>query len=406
MNFIEEEKKKVPIIMDCDVLIAGGGIAGIAAALAAARWGARVVLCEKQVFLGGLATVGLVTIYLPLCDGNAHQVVHGIGEELLRISIKNGVEKDGPTAWLSGGTEEEKKANRFMVQYNPHLFGLEVEQLLLKEGVKILYDTYVCGVKTELSRIRAVIIENKSGRNAIIVKNVIDATGDADIIKMAGGKTTLYGPQNMLAGWYYYMNKKGIHLSMLGSTDKQDFEVENDEKNIDGENTKTEYRFTGIDGIELSSALQKSHKAILNNIMRNRKICPEHTPVTIPLLPQVRMTRRLVGNYELDIEEDHKYFADSIGLISDWTKAGPIYEIPFRTLYGKEIINLAVAGRCISVSENMWDLTRVIPACAVTGEAAGTAAAMEEDFTEISISKLQQRLVKSNIKLHFNEVIS
>ena len=163
MKSIIEERRETEVIFNCDVLIAGGGIAGISAALAAARSGAKVVLVERECVLGGLATLGLITIYLPLCDGVGNQVTFGIGEELLRLSIKHGVEDKYPKPWLENGTFEERKQKRFEVQYNPHLFAIEVEQLLLKEGVKIFYNTLICDVAEENQKINHVIVENKSG---------------------------------------------------------------------------------------------------------------------------------------------------------------------------------------------------------------------------------------------------
>ena len=145
-GFIVEEQRKTPVYGEYDVLVAGGGVAGISAALAAARQGARVILIEREYVLGGLATLGLVTFYLPLCDGMGNQVILGIGEELLRLSIRHGAEDKYPAPWLEGGTFEERKAVRFEVQFNPHLFALEAEQLLLREGVTILYGAVASAV--------------------------------------------------------------------------------------------------------------------------------------------------------------------------------------------------------------------------------------------------------------------
>ena len=139
------EQLETPILETHSVIVAGGGIAGIAAALAAAREGADVLLIEREFLLGGLATLGLVTIYLPLCDGRGHQVSFGIAEELFRLSICHGAEANYPKAWLDGGSEKEKaEGQRFEVRYNAHLFALEAEKLLLQNGVKILYGTTVC----------------------------------------------------------------------------------------------------------------------------------------------------------------------------------------------------------------------------------------------------------------------
>ena len=96
----------------------------------------------------------------------------------------------------------------------------------------------------------------------------------------------------------------------------------------------------------------------------------------------------------------HTYFEDSIGMVSDWRKRGPVYEVPFRTLYSKEIKNLIVAGRCTSVTDSMWDIMRVIPCCAVTGEAAGVAASITDDFSKIDIKRLQEILKHNGVILH------
>ena len=101
----------------------------------------------------------------------------------------------------------------------------------------------------------------------------------------------------------------------------------------------------------------------------------------------------------------HTYFADSIGMVPDWRKRGPIYEVPFSTLYCKEVKNLITAGRCVSVTESMWDIMRVIPCCAVTGEAAGIAAAMTDDFSTLEVSKLQEKLVENGVKLHEKDIL-
>ena len=121
---------------------------------------------------------------------------------------------------------------------------------------------------------------------------------------------------------------------------------------------------------------------------------------TIPTVPLTRMTRKMVGEYVQHDTEIHEYFVDSIGMVSDWRKRGPVYEVPFRTLYAKAAPNLIVAGRCTSCTEEMWDIMRVIPCCAVTGQTAGTAAAMTDDFTSLDVTPLQVQLVKDGVILH------
>lgn len=383
-----------------DVAVCGGGFGGISAALAAARQGKKVVLFEKEFMLGGLGTLGIVTIYLPLCDGLGHQVSFGIAEELFRLSIKHGAEDKYPENWLDNNGTRTEKDKRFQVQYNPHIFAILAEKLLLSEGVDILYGTYAVGVDVCDNKIKHIITENKSGRSGYKVKSVVDATGDCDIAKLANAPTETFKQGNILAAWYYSLGKKGYNLHMLGASDVP--EEEKTEKN-QVENL-IDRRFSGLDGEELSQQVCLSHASTYNDILNRRKNDSEFIPITMATIPQIRMTRKIVGEYELSHKEMHKYFEDSIGMVSNWKERGPVYEVPFRTLYNSSVKNLICAGRCTSVNETLWDVMRVIPCCAVTGQAAGTAAAMTDDFSTLEISKLQDRLVEAGVVLHEKDI--
>jgi ribulose 1,5-bisphosphate synthetase/thiazole synthase len=398
MNHIIEVEKKTQIVDECDVLIAGGGIAGIAATLASARNGVKTILIEKQCVLGGLATLGLVTVYLPLCDGMGNQVIYGIGEELLRLSIKYGYGDRYPNAWLDKKSVEERKKQRFMVQYNPHLFALAVEELLIDSGVKILYNTLICDVQIEKenAKISAVIVENNEGRFAIKTGAVVDSTGDANICKLAGINTEIYKKGNPLAAWYYYTSKAQIKLKQFGSAD-----VPTEEVIACNHAPLSDIRYTGLSMLDTSNMLISSHKAILSDVLENRINDITYMPVSIPAIPQVRMTRRIIGEYQMNKNDVFTNFDDSVGLTGDWRTRGPVYEIPFRSLYTKAMRNLITAGRCISVTDTMWDITRAIPTCAVTGEAAGTAAAISCNFANINMNKLQSQLQNQGVKLHY-----
>lgn len=398
-SYIIEKERRTDIALECEVLVAGGGIAGVASAIAAARNGAKVILLEREYLLGGLATLGLITIYLPICDGLGHQVSFGLAEELLHLSIKHGAEKHYPKAWLENGTLDDKINKRFMTQFNPHIYAIEMEQMLINLGVKILYGSVAVDVKKEENRIDSVIIENKTGRSAIRAKSVIDCTGDSDICKFADAKTAVFQKRNGLASWYYYYEQNAVQLKMFGLADL-----------VEGHNTQgtgnetveviSSKRYTGLDGLELSEMVINARHEMFKDILEKKKINPEYVPVTISSLPLVRMTRRICGQYTMDDSEMHTYFDDSIGAICDWRKRGPIYELPFRCLVGDDIKNLFVAGRNISVTDEMWDITRVIPVCAVTGEAVGTAAAMFGDVDKVNIKELQERLLSQNVVLH------
>ena len=191
----------------------------------------KVILFEKQYILGGLGTAGLVTIYLPLCDGFGHQVSFGIAEELLKLSITYGAENRYPENWLDGIGTKTEKDKRYEVQYNAQLFAILAEKLLLENGVDILYGSYVVGVSTENKRITKLYVENKSGRTAYSVGAVVDTTGDCDIAKFAGVPTALFKQGNVLAAWYYYTNPSGYHLQMVGASDIPDEERTGKEKN-------------------------------------------------------------------------------------------------------------------------------------------------------------------------------
>ena len=125
------ERLETKVYTSCDVLVCGGGFAGIAAALAAARQGKKVMLLEKQYMLGGLATAGLITIYLPLCDGLGRQVSFGLAEELLRLSVKdNLIEAKNPVHWFNDyDTETRAKSERYEVRFNAQYFALLAENL-------------------------------------------------------------------------------------------------------------------------------------------------------------------------------------------------------------------------------------------------------------------------------------
>ena len=383
-----------------DVAVCGGGFAGISAALAAAREGKKVILFEKQYMLGGLGTAGLVTIYLPLCDGFGRQVSFGIAEELLKLSITYGAEAKYPENWLDGIGSKTEKDKRYEVQYNPQLFAILAEQLLLENGVDILYGSYVVDVFTENNRITKLFIENKSGRTAYSIGAVVDATGDCDIAHFAGVPTALFEQGNVLAAWYYYSNSSGCHLQMVGASDTPEAERTGKEAK-----PLVNRRFTGLDGTELSQQVCLSHKKTLEHWLKTREADKDAVISTIATIPQIRMTRKIVGEYELAHTEMHTYFEDSIGMVSNWKKRGPVYEVPFRTLYNKTMKNLIVAGRCTSVNETLWDVMRVIPCCAVTGQAAGTAAAMTNDFSSLDIAKLQEKLRSNGVVIHEKDIL-
>ena len=382
-----------------EVAVCGGGFAGISAALAARRGGAKVVLFEKECMLGGLGTAGLVTIYLPLCDGYGRQVSFGIAEELFRLSIKHGAEARYPENWLDGKGTRTERDKRFEVQYNAQTFAILAEQLLLSEGVDIMYGTYIVDAEVKDKRIESLTAVNKSGHTRYVVKSVVDATGDCDIAHFSGAKTETHRLGNVLAAWYYFADREGYHLRQHGFAD-----VPLEERKGGEAAPLVQRRFSGLSGEEISEMTALAHAEVMKNYLSEKQKNPSAVIATLPTIPQLRMTRKLVGKKTLTYAELHTRMEDSIGMVSNWKKRGPVWEVPFGTLICPEVKNLLVAGRCTSVDDRLWDVMRVIPCCAVTGEAAGTAAAITDDFCKLNVANLQEILKKNGVRLHESEI--
>ncbi|MDA0711319.1 MAG: FAD-dependent oxidoreductase [bacterium] len=395
VNHVTESARELPVASAWDVVVAGGGIAGVAAAAAAARNGASVCLLEKAFGLGGLATLGNVIVYLPICDGMGRQVMGGLAEELLHLSVAD-LKRDNPSArfngvppcWQPGGDLEARKKTRFRTDFNPASYQLALEKLLVDEGVKILYDTRVCAVDTDAHMVRHVIIENKSGRTAMACGAVVDATGDADICYLAGEETESLD-SNVLAGWFYTLDENELKLRVM-SNKFSEF--------CDRENSAGPF-FRGDDGDSVSAHTIESHALMREKLAEFRSRAPE-SDLQIVMHPSIacfRMTRRLVGAMSLGKRHIHTWFDDMVGYSSDWRRRGPVYAIPMRTLCGVEMKNLTAVGRCMSADTTLWDVTRAIPTCALTGEAAATASALavreyEGNIHAVPIKVLQERL--------------
>jgi len=201
----------------------------------------------------------------------------------------------------------------------------------------------------------------------------------------------------MLASWYYRMENGVNNLTMHGYAESP--------KSYLGKTLSDPApggrRYTGLDGTELSEMVIAAHENVLDDLLKRGLKAPDLT--ALAAIPQVRMTRRIDGLVTPDEDTGARY-EDSIGIIGNWKVRGPSYELPFGCLKGRKIQNLLAAGRCVAATDLMWDLTRVIPSCALTGEAAGTAAAMTDDFDTLDISALQAKLRENGNVLHKSEL--
>ena len=161
-------------------------------------------------------------------------------------------------------------------------------------------------------------------------------------------------------------------------------------------------RISGADADELSRALVSCHAQSLEAFLKNGPVSETHSLSALATIPQLRMTRCICGAYTLDEAEDHRRFEDSIGMTGDWRRRGPAYELPLRTLHTRGLENCMAAGRIISVTDSMWDVTRVIPVCAVTGQAAGLAMALTDGLSSLRAADLQRELTAQGVQLHLH----
>lgn len=381
------------IILDYDVAVVGGGVAGIAAALSSARSHKKTILIESNFMVGGLATSGLVAFYLPIDDGEGHQISFGICEELFRLSISKGHEGLYPEAWLNNGTIEERKKKRFDVQFNPHLFALLCEKKLVDENVKILYGCIIRDVVVQDNKIVEIIGSSRTHDVVIRANSFVDCTGDATIFEKANLDVKYSEHGNVLTNWYYYVENGQYQIKMLGSCDY----VYSDGKSYDW--------FAGINCEQLSDVSCQAHKNILDDFLTKGNGTKEYALATISTIPELRMTRKIVGEYLMKKDENNKFQEHSLGLITSWLTSSLNYELPAESLFNHKITNLYVAGRCISVFDDaMWDITRAIPGCTVTGEASGYLAANFIDNRNIDFEKAQKDLRERGVKIHLKEI--
>lgn len=378
-----------------DVAVVGGGFAGISAALSSARLGKKVCLVEASFMLGGLATSGLISYYLPICDGRGHQLFYSIPFELFMLSLKDGYEEKYPTAWLENGTLEDRINHRFECKFNPNLFALQTERLLLEEGVEIFYGSIVRGAKTTNGVIKEIEVASRTENFIIKATSYVDCTGDASLCQCAGEETAIPSFKNAPAYWYYANEDGAYKLKQKGSTD---FVSEKDTLRSDS--------IHGIDTKELSIYMQGYHHAILDDFLSTGKDSPSHPLATLCTIPTIRMSRKLISKNDMSFDDDHKFNADSAGLFGDWSRPGPIYELSFSCLVGNKIKNLSVAGRCIGNKDlNIWNITRVIPVCALSGEACGVIASLTDSNGDYSIEEAQKILVSRKVPLHVSDII-
>lgn len=203
----------VPIIDDYDVIVIGGGVAGMGAALSAKRNGCQVLLIEKGVCLGGLATLGLIVYYEPLCDGKGPKIMTGIAEELLKASIKYGF-NTLPEEWKSNSTLKMETNKRYQTHFSAPAFTLALDEIIDVWGIDILYDTVFSTTVMDGKGCEGIILESKSGKIAYTAKTFIDTTGDLDVMSRSGAPYVVN--DNTKETYQKWLKNKYGSLEVLG----------------------------------------------------------------------------------------------------------------------------------------------------------------------------------------------
>lgn len=418
---IREPSRETPVLCETDVLVVGGGSAGVAAAVAASRAGARVVLAERYGSLGGLATGGLIVLLLTLDDGRGRQVIAGLCQETTeRMTRAGGAFHPPREHWgrtepalvddyyrwgLVWGGSGEKRV-RYSVAYDPDTMRQVLNELCLEAGVELLFHVWGADALIAGDRLRGVAFQTKAGRQAILADVVIDATGDGDVFASAGCPFALEQVHPWLwfriggvrdreaaidrGGWFFRTPREGQVLLPWGSA------------------RRIERKIDATDPRDLSYAELECRRLVMEEF--------EHLRASVPGMDEAHLcniasqlgiteSRRLEGRHVLTRAECNRDFDDAIAITGHWTKHAIVYAVPYRCLQTAEFRNLLATGRCISVDHPTHNATKEIPPCMATGEAAGIAAVLSlesgGDASAVDVVTLRDRLRKAGAILDY-----
>ena len=390
---IVEPSRSIPVVDGADVVVVGGGPAGFAASIAAAREGCDVLLLERGYFLGGLFTGCDVTIlndmYTPTPGGRV-QAVYGICDELRRR-----LDVHKMLAWLPTPPNVDTEATKYFM-----------ERMCVESGVRILYGVQAAQVSKSGDRIDAVIIETKSGRVAVKSKFVVDCTGDGDILEWTGEDfneykydiSSMWRAGNVGSANYGSVTpNEGVRTGHLGSGIRD----------VDG-----------LDMYVLTDAQIKLRQRIWDEVMklRSKEGSEGAYLVSAPTVVGVRITRVLNSTFNVTVSGavEGESYPDVIGFTgadSDLNWNGSViksvnrrmWQVPYRSLVPKTMGNLLVAGRCFGFEKGLMYDAREVGTCIMTGEAAGAAAAQAVSSRcscrDVDVPRLQKTLRDAGAKL-------
>ena len=405
-------QSRVPVIAEPDVLVVGGGSAGLAAATAAARNGAEVMLIERFGYLGGLASGGLIILLLTMDDGAGRQAVGGLCQEIVdRMERRSAVHYPPKDQWNRPDSKLVEHYSRwglvwgrgphrvrYSVAFEPQEFIFAADEMLREAGVRPLYHTWACEPVLEDGAVRAVVIQNKAGRQAIAPAVVIDTSGDGDLFAAAGEPFELERVHPWL--WFLMSNVGDLEEAFQGGKGLF-FHTPGKGRVLVpwGGEARTQLKIDATDPVEVSEALVECRRMVQEEAARLQGSLPAFREAYVSLVADqlgITESRRLQGEYVMSREDLNRPFEDSVARTGHWTKYDCVYNIPYRSLLPRGLTNLLTAGRCISVDHRVNHATKEIPPCMATGEAAGTAAAMAVEqgvgVKDVDVPQLQARL--------------
>ena len=362
---VMQPQRELPVLNKTDVLVVGGGSAGVIAAIAARRAGTQVTLVERYGHFGGLWTGGLVLLVIGHILKDGKQVCQGIGEEMMRRLDK----LDGAIIDRRPGVNPTVDAEA--VKY-------VMVEMIQEAGVKVLLHCWGVDAVVNGHTVAGAVFESKSGRQAILAKTVIDATGDGDLLAAAG------------AEFEHRTHNVGL-VSRIGNLDRVDPQRAGQSPKprrlgsptpVPGVNW-VNLQGPEVDGLDVETLtrLEMSHrKFIWQNVQKTRRTPGYENVYLVETAPQlgVRITRVLIGTNRVTVAgvKAGTRVADVIGVGGAAGGSHGEWQIPYGALLPVKVDNLLAAGRCISSDIRMADLVRLIPNCFVTGQAAGAAAAV------------------------------
>jgi hypothetical protein len=412
MKTYREPSKDIPVVRKVDVLVVGGGPAGLAAAIASAREGARTVLIERFGYLGGTATASLMACingFRNQVEPDTVQTVRGIAEEIvLRLKDLGGLgtspypQKSYPT--LPGQLE-------YSYAIDTELFKFVTLQLSVRAGVDLLFHTWFAESIVEDGQIEGVIVENKSGRQALMARVVIDATGDGDVAARAGAPfwQVKGGEASRLNDTL--MVRIGFGENRPPETFACDF---GDQAVIWGPGVGP---LNGVNAEDLSRGEIEARLRVYSDFEKKKLAHPELGDARVletPPLLGIRQTRFIEGHYTLTAEDaiEGRRFEDVVAISSC-----PIihsygyrrylehegYDIPYRCLVPKNVGHLLVAGRCISSEQEPYESHRAMVPIMAIGQAAGVAGALSAGEgvspADLDVQSLQNALMDQGAEL-------